>query len=237
VNRLDVPFWQPKSYAVKSYSVDTKKVNTIDENQATGTDQYNYKKQLFTNIYITDKGLVYGTYWPGGISGQQQEILTINDDGSGKKVLADYDSAQIPYLNAITYEPNGIYFGLAASKVVAVEDGALKDAAISVTDFNQGTFYPTYLVSPASKYTFWYEPRDGKKTLLVGDINGKSSKTILNLGDYTAYGWYSDEYVLVSKNNSELYVLPRDGGTPLKISDYHKPNFNGAGYGYGYGGF
>ena len=70
--------------------------------------------------------------------------------------------------------------------------------------------------------------------------NGESAKQVVGLSDYQAYGWYSDDYLLVSKNSSELYILPAAGLTDLtkaiKISDYHKPAVSFYGYGGGYGG-
>jgi hypothetical protein len=45
---------------------------------------------------------------------------------------------------------------------------------------------------------------------------------------------------LVSKNSSELYIMPKSGINeklqPLKVTDYHKPVQNFYGYGGGYGG-
>jgi hypothetical protein len=99
-----------------------------------------------------------------------------------------------------------------------------------------GSSYPTYLLSPSGSKTFWADPRDGKYSLIVGDAEGKNGKQIAELSDYNAYGWYTDDYVLVSKGSSELYILPAAGGTALKVTDYHKPGFDLRGYGYGYGG-
>ena len=73
-------------------------------------------------------------------------------------------------------------------------------------------------------------------TLFIGDSSGGSGKQIATLSDYDTYGWYTDDYLLVSKNGSELYIMPVSGGTPIKISDYNKPAQNFNGYGGGYGG-
>ena len=109
-----------------------------------------------------------------------------------------------------------------------------------INDESFGKFYPTYLLSPNSLHTFWYEPRDGKNTLFTGTPNGEAGKEIASLSEYVPYGWYSDDYLLVSKNSSELYILPATGagetGQVLKISDYHKPAVSFLGYGGGYGG-
>ena len=82
------------------------------------------------------------------------------------------------------------------------------------------------------------EPRDGKNTIFNGDSEGKNSKEIATLSEFIPYGWYTDDYVLVSKGGSELYVTGSGFSTkPLKVTDYHKANFNSIGYGGGYGGF
>ncbi|HEX5447612.1 MAG TPA: hypothetical protein VFW90_00160, partial [Candidatus Saccharimonadales bacterium] len=92
-------------------------------------------------------------------------------------------------------------------------------------------------LSPSGGQTFWSEQRDGKNTLFLGDGNAQNGKTIANLSDYSPYGWYTNNYLLVSKNSSELYVMAKSGSSsPVKISDYHKPQQTFYGYGGGYGG-
>ena len=93
--------------------------------------------------------------------------------------------------------------------------------------------------SPSGNVTFWSETRDGKNTLFVGDGQGANQKEIAKLSDYQTYGWYTEDYLLVSKDGSELYILGKDGikkdSEALKIMDYHKPAMSYMGYG-GYGG-
>lgn len=187
---------------------------------------------------------MFGVTWNASsganLADKQQAIYSIGSDGSNKKTVAQYPTTQVTNLVGKLYEPNGIYYGLYGSagfvKTVAVENGAAKDTNISGEDFSSRV-YNTYLLSPSGNKTLWSESRDGKLSVLVGDGNGQNAKTILAAGDYTAYGWFGDEYVLLSKNKSELYILNAAGGTPIKVSDYHKPDFSSIGYGYGYGGF
>lgn len=84
-----------------------------------------------------------------------------------------------------------------------------------------------------------------KNALFVGDENATptGAEQLASLSEYTAYGWLTDRYLLLQKGNSELYITTAedlkkgdDGQPPLKISDYHKPGIDFAGYGYGYGG-
>jgi hypothetical protein len=77
-----------------------------------------------------------------------------------------------------------------------------------MTDEKFNKSYPTFLISPTGDNTFWYEARDGKNSLFVGDSRGDKGNEVATLSEYTPYGWYSDGYILVSKNGSELYILP-----------------------------
>lgn len=109
--------------------------------------------------------------------------------------------------------------------------------AIDDTTF-YASVYPTYLVSPSGKSTLWSESRDGKTVVFTGGSGGENGREILVSEDYKPYGWFSDDYILVSKNGSQLYIMAADGSTkqPLKITDYHRPDYSYPGYGYGYGG-
>jgi|GEM_PF-5478260 len=122
---------------------------------------------------------------------------------------------------------------------IEYEDGKFA-AKPDVTDatYNQvSQTYPTYLTSLSDNQTFWSDQHDGKNTLFVGDDEGKDGKQIASLSEYVPYGWYSDAYLLVSKNSSELYIMATDGSTPpQKISDYYRPPITYRGYGGGYGG-
>jgi hypothetical protein len=77
--------------------------------------------------------------------------------------------------------------------------------------------------------------------LFVGDKNGENGTAIASLSDYSTYGWFSDDYLLLSKGGSELYIVPANrpissSNQPIKITNYFKPGINYPGYGYGYGG-
>lgn len=78
---------------------------------------------------------------------------------------------------------------------------------------------------------------DGKNNLTVRDQNGQDAETIALESDYSPYGWFTDDYLLVSKSSSELHVMAADGsGQAFKISNYYKPQVSYRGYGGGYGG-
>ena len=238
--------WEPGRQVIKSYNAESSKLITLDENEATG-NQSNSNYQVFSSPYITDSGLVYGTYWDtyyfsqrSGLAGKFSTIRTIGTDGKNKKDLKTFDATTTGNVYLRSYAPNEVYvrlfdFDKNGNSYYEYEDGSVKETKIDENAFSNAS-YPTYLLSPSGKQTFWAENRDGKNSLFVGDAQGKNQQQIATLSDYSAYGWFSDDYLLVAKNGSELYIMPKSGGTPIKVTDYYKPNLDFAGYGYGYGG-
>ncbi|HUB93273.1 MAG TPA: hypothetical protein VMB52_02110 [Verrucomicrobiae bacterium] len=192
------------------------------------------------------------------LDGKTAELDSIGADGSNHKTLQTFTPSQQTYsdmaynsnvISYITvgsqaYEPQAIDLVFTDSNThgstttyYEYEDGKVTTDATppSDSDATYGT-YPTYLLSPSGNSTFWSEPRDGQNTLFTGDDDAESPKQIASLSAYSPYGWYTDNYLLVSQNSSELYIMPVGGDTPLKITDYYKPPINYQGYGGGYGG-
>jgi hypothetical protein len=247
--RNNVPSWQPYAQALKSYDASSDKLSVLDQTTAEGTGQYDYAYTSFSSVYILENELVYAKNWfasnsfPSRLNGKKVSLVSAKPDGSGKTTVKEFavpDGTQYGYsLQILPYEPQGLYIqdpNTPLGTFYAYENAAITAAKGMTYDKFYGSSYPTYLLSPSGSKTFWADPRDGKYSLIVGDAEGKNGKQIAELSDYNAYGWYTDDYVLVSKGSSELYILPAAGGTALKVTDYHKPGFDLRGYGYGYGG-
>ncbi len=251
VERNTIPTWQAKHTALKSLDAASKTVKAIDENSAVG-DESNAAYETFSNFYIVDNLVAYSKDW--AVSnyynltnkvGKQAVIATIRPDGSDKKTLKSFPADQLNYITARLYKPQEVYFAVNYSNPSAhpTEYLELSNGTIEKSESGSEGFdkeYPTYLVSPSGNETFWAESRDGKNTLFVGGKNAENGKQLATGSDYTPYGWMTEKYLLLQKNGSELYITTREslqkGSAPLKISDYHKPKVNFAGYGYGYGG-
>ena len=243
VERLGVKEWQPKRVALKSFDADGSKLQTLDETAGEGTNGSNaaYEQYLGTNIIDTRGVVIYTKVWYGQSASKQGTISSVEPNGANKKVLKTF-APQIYISIVIPYEADELYFETFEPSdkkgYYEYEDGLVKENKnIKASDFTQ--FYPTYLLSPSGKKTFWYEPRDGKNTLLIGDATGKDGKEIAALSEFTPYGWYTDDYLLVSKGGSELYILPANEANiqkAIKLTDYHKPSLTYRGYGGGYGG-
>jgi hypothetical protein len=240
--RGNVQNWQPKKTALKSYDAQIGQLTTLDETDASG-DSSTYAQQEFGDTYIIGGGLLYTKTWYGSssiVKGKTATVNTVQPDGKNKQTLKDLGPIN-GILQARLYAPGEVYFRFSSydppykNVFYEYEDGQVKSADISDETFSK--VYPTYLVSPSSKYTFWTESRDGKDVLFVGDKDAKNGTQINTTENYKPYGWLGDDYLLVSKGGSELYIISRTNpGAPLKVTDYHKPNVSFYGYGYGYGG-
>lgn len=256
VTRNSYANWQSKKFALKSFNADSKQLAVLDQTDAAG-DANQYAQEQLGNAYITADGtVVYHKDWykyssnyyqPNDqANGKQNGIYSIRTDGSGKKTLKNFDvstaNGYSNYINSQSGKPDEVYYshndGGSNSSYYEYKNGSLQ--TISSDAYPNSGIYNTYLQSPTGNQTFWSEQRDGKNTLFIGNQDGDGGKTIAALSDYQTYGWYSDNYLLVSKNSSELYILPvtglADGQSPIKITDYHKPVQNYYGYGGGYGG-
>lgn len=246
VNRNNKGDWETQTQVLKSYNAETGKLTILDETVGMGTNYNDYQREYMQSPYILAGKIVYSKRWSqGGVapvpSDKKSAIMTVNPDGSGKQRVKEFGMQRYIDVSGKLYEPQDVYFRVSADNDPATyyeyENNTAKSVSGTDDKFNN-TFYPTYLVSPGNQKTFWYEPRDGKNTLLVGDKDGKDGLTLASQSEYKAYGWYSDKYVLLSKNDSELYITSSSKPIvqPIKITNYHRPDVSYPGYGYGYGG-
>jgi hypothetical protein len=138
------------------------------------------------------------------------------------------------YVSAQPYAPQSLYVQVPDNTGANYTYYSYTNGTLSSVNITDSTFYnqsPTYLASPDGTKTFWSQVRDGKNSLFIGDANGQNEQQIASLSDYAPYAWYTDNYLIVSKDN-DLYIMPVTGGTPLKVTDY----FSSLQPGYNYGG-
>jgi hypothetical protein len=253
VHRNTLQDWQAKQEALKSFDATTGKTLLLDQTANSGSDQNNYNRQEFAGIHLIDDQVVYAKNWfangSGSLNGKSAELNSIGADGSGHRVVKTFSQADVPaynygykslFINISAYEPKDLYVYFShdgTDEFFEYEDGKVSTKTDMTTDkFYASQYAITYLQSPSGNNVFWAESRDGKNAHFLGDADAKSPKTIASLSEYAPYGWYSDDYLLVSKKSSELYIMNKDGGTPQKITDYFRPSLVYPGYGGGYGG-
>lgn len=247
VTRNEKKIWEDKRQALKSYNADTGALITIDETYGVGTNLYDAQYEIINSPYIVEGKIVYTKplnreiYTILTLTDRKSTIVAATPANGQKQILKEFSSNKSASLQARLYEPQEVYFRVAldGSPVAffEYENGELKSVT-NTDDKFYNAFYPTFLVSPDGQKTLWHEPRNGKNAIFVGDKNGKNSKELAIDSEYTTYGWFTDKYILLAKNKSELYIAPVDQsiGEVTKIANYHKPAFGFAGYGYGYGG-
>jgi hypothetical protein len=256
VSRQNVPEWQPNKQSLKSFNASNSKITLLAQTTASGNNAYDFIGQSFGEVYAYNNQIIYSLNWTAGynswtqLNAKQATLNSIKPDGTANKTIKSFSvdsgtQTSIVGISTKAYKPGGLYilFSNGASTHYYnydYENGQVKDDSSLTDDKFWNTSYPTYLESPDDNKVFWSEPRDGKNTLFVGDEDGGNGKEIATLSDYQTYGWYTNNYLLVSKNGSELYAIPASGvrkdSAAIKISDYHKPAQNFPGYGGGYGG-
>ena len=252
VNRDKKKDWEAGRQALKSYNASAKKITTLVETAVEG-NQNNYAYEYFGwdsgYVSILGEEVIYAKNWGGGRNcyyctwvGEDNRgtLNSIKADGSQKKEIKSYIDKDIATRTAefgeiyILFEQDGSYH------VDEYHDGKVVKIDQKEDEF-YNEFYPYYSVSPTDNKTLWSENRDGKNALFVGDGNGENGKEIGRSDEYTVYGWFTDDYVLLTKKGSEMHIIPADGleggvEKALKISDYYKPGYySPQGFGYGYG--
>lgn len=232
--------WQPGQTTIKLYNADSGKTVVVEESKASGTSYHDYLYQYFSYPVIVGPTAYYSSSWSassGDVSGQKTQLISLVSDGS-RRVIKQYDASSQSVSGLRAVSPTEAQVALYDSGTGAITIHSLSGDRLSATGIDEVTFnnatYPTYLVSPSGNRTAWHEARDGKYLAFVGDASGKNAKE-LPVNDFKVYGWFTDNYVLLAKNGSELYVYAVDatGAEPLKITNYHKPvnEFMGMGYG------
>lgn len=248
VDRNNVKISQPGHVALKTYDAKANKLSVIDQSEVAGGAP-NYATQQFTSIYLFDDRIVYGVSWSGDyntLGGKSVAIRTVSPNGQNKKDLKTFPADKYFLNGGRLYKPREAYFafsnnssaGNATEEFYEYEAGVVKPLKLDSATFYRKA-YPTYLLSPSGKRVFWSEERDGQDTFFTGNLDVEDTKQLRTLDDYKVYGWYSDDYVVVSKKSSELYIMPVEGtdkAPVTKITDYHKPVTSYVGYGGGYGG-
>jgi hypothetical protein len=258
VDRNEAKFNAADKQRLKSFNAENQKLIVLDRNGAAdlgpGISQNYYYTQRyyydsFALVSLTDDTVLYvkDAAFSGGCEWATNGIYTIKPDGSQKKAIleAQIKDKDIEGWSAFTYKPGEIYYQTNEPYCTNTQQpiksyeyelgGDIK--IIEESEFNKGRDnYVSFVVSPNGKETFWSESRDGKNVFFLGDLDLENKKEITRQEEHDVYGWYNQEYLLVSKKSSELFIMPRNGGELTKVTDYHKPSYDYRGYGYGYGG-
>ena len=232
VSNASVSDWQANQEKLESFNASSGQLLLLDQTQGSGTSEADYLKQSFGQVFIFGNQLVYTKSWSAGNEDELMtqveppELDTIGVDGSGHKVLQSFTyPAGQPYLeiNAKEFAPEQLYVGVfnaGSQNFYDYANGSVTaDSSLSLDTFDQT--FPNYLLSPSGDQTFWSVPEGGLNTLYIGDQNARNQKQLATASAYAPYGWLTDNYLLLSRGDSELYVMSASGGTPQKLTDYY----------------
>lgn len=236
-----VPQSQNGHEVIKSYDADHQQLNQLDQSQA-ASDQNGYAFQDFYNFSVLNNQLVYNTQWYSGgadLAGKNASIRGIQPDGQNKKDYQTFPSAGLNYVLNAPYQPQAVYYGVynggSGTTYYNFANQAVNAVSLDQSYFKKN--YPTYLASPSGNQTFWI---DENNNLFVGDKNAQRPKQLAGLAGYKPYGWFSDNYLLLSKGGTDLYITPasslKPGQQPFKISYFYSQIPKYPNYSYGYGG-
>ena len=237
--------WQSGLQVIKDYDADQQQLNQLDQNQAAGSST-SFAYQGFSNFFIVGDELVYDTQWTaqGGydLTSSNDTIRLLQLSSQTKKDGESFPASTTGSIQASQYLPQSIYYAVnnrsdGSTSYYQYANQTLQTANIDQTTFSKTS--PTYLSSPSGNRTVWSTSSNGQDIFSTGDSNAGSQQQIAVLDSYAPYGWYSDNYVLASRYNDELYILPASGLSasqqPLKITNYYEPA--GSNSYYEYGGF
>jgi len=248
--RNNIDYYDAKRTALKSYNADSQKISVIDENRSENVLGGKVFEDI-GNVYILENTVVYTKSWNGStvfarrsaIEDRQNVIVSVRSDGTSKKTVQSFPALRYDGPNARLYTPQEIYYAVPKANGSGSEYYELENGALKPIDNGEAAFaklYPTFLVSPNGQEVFWAESRDGKNALFIGGKNAENEQKLTLQSGFTPYGWMTEQYLLLQKDGSELYITTKDqiknGVEPVKISDYHKARINYNGYGAGYGG-
>jgi hypothetical protein len=236
VNRLSVQPWQNNAQALKSFNAPAKQINTLDQTQAQGTNNDDYQGTMISNVNVLNNEIVYSQTWssPAPMTGKSDSLLSIKPDGTGKKTIKSFsvpdNTAYGFYVYAITGKPGQVYVQTpgstaGSSQYFTYANGSVQETPTVSNAFNAPST-PTYYLSPLADKYYWSANRDGQAELTLSDSSGNSAKTIATIDStYSAAGWYGENYLLVTKDNKELDIMPvggiSDASQLIKISNYY----------------
>lgn len=229
LTRNDASAWQTGLGKLKSYSADTGKTTLLDQSSATG-DSTKYATESFNFIALAKGAVVYSKIWDGSsgggstlLDGKSASLNVIDVGGSNHKILSTYpatDSLQVVQSGANAFDIWHQEYVSGANHYYSYTVGGTVNSqeAMSNEKFYNGSF--GYYLSADSSRSLWSDNRDGKYTIIVGDSTSTGTNEIAKLSSYFPKSWFGNDYVLLTLNSSELYIMSASGGDALKITDF-----------------
>lgn len=215
--------WQPKREELKVFNAENGKLSTVESTQASGTGYSDYMTQTFTNPIIAQGALIYGTQWLGANPDIQKRSATLREVSLPGLTKRDLRSDLNATLSITQPEPDKVYVQVTAQATSYYQYTNKILATVKLTAEEMFKPWPKYFASSGSEYA-WEEPVDGKQRVYVADATLRNRSVALDASDLNVKGWFGSDFLLLSKSDSQLYILPahNDKVQPQKVTDYHR---------------
>lgn len=212
--------WTIGAQQLKSFNPSTNQSVTLQKNQAGGFDPQAFIFQSFeTENILPGNQVVYTTTWSGSDSGSLSEhqatVELISADGTGHKILEQINGGQYSSPQTVYNTPSELVISFNNSNGPPVyfdyNNGSIKSTTESnlINLFNSPV---TYLISPSGKYAVWYESQSSNNTIYVSNLQKSVNSVVATLPSaFKPIGWFTDNYLLLLKNNSHLYIMTASG--------------------------
>jgi hypothetical protein len=243
------PVWQTGTSDLMTYNASDGVSTILSAAQGIGTATNNSAHQDFTGEYILpNNNILYLDTWnaddfnmpnllvmnlPGQSTIPQQTLNIVGDNGSAPKTLLsepadntnifgnEFSPFTVTFQVGITDSTNNSYY--------IYQNGSLTSTSQQNYDYyNNQTISPSnnYLISPDGDEYLYSKNVNGHTGIFTENANGSDWKQIATLDPtYSIYGWANENYILVSNNNNELYVMPVTGVASqsdlYKVTNYY----------------
>jgi hypothetical protein len=227
VSQQDLPSWRPGINKLKSYNAATGKTTLLDQSSAAGNSTASIS-EYYVEVIVSGEKIIFAKNWyaaydeemPSGLQqGKEHTLSSISPNGQNYKKIASFPINEDVSYNQL--KPRTLVIKVSGETDKFYEYNFDSTSLRMIDNFDSQNFYDvntTFYISPSGNKTLWAEWRNGKYVVFVGDANGSNQVKVIE--EYTPYGWYNDNYILVTKYRSELYIMDSVGGKPIKIADF-----------------
>lgn len=217
--------WKPGQQELKVFDADSGKRTTIMSSMAQGDSYTNYATQSLAGVFIVDSKLVYATQWSGTAMAISKLSSLIQEVSLPSLVSRELRRETGASLIMVQPTPIAVNIQIITDQARSYQylNGSITELNVTTEQLLQTT--ALYIPNQAGQY-IWDEPTNGANQVLVSDAGLRNKQLLTEPGEFHAFGWFGNEYVLLSSGGSELFILPADPSlkaVPQKVVDYHRP--------------
>ena len=217
----------PKLQAFKVGS--NNKVYDLDNSNTNGFDVYSFEQENYNYVYVNnDDNVIFTKFWSGDPQVVKQSsttisVVSVNNSNQFHKIdpqqkinysdvyssrpkvsLTSPNSQNLAFTNSSNGQVS--YYTYLNGKSSNVTDIKVKNSIV-----NPKTNSDFYL-SPNNNNQMWSKIDGNTTTINIGSLNGDNPTVIAKFDNsYKPYGWLTNNYILLNKDDTGLYIIPSQG--------------------------